>query len=350
MLEFAEVIYTKKAYKTNQFDDEGNALYNKSVKVRIGGDSTILGQVRNVWAAPATFNSKIPLIGEQVIVFRAPASEFTSAEEKNSRYYYLVPYNTVNDLTLFTLPKIYDRFAAGVGSFTPSAVLNDRKQHGYTISVNPGQSQMLQPFEGDDIWEGRFGQSIRFTREYSYVNFPGTSIYEKQSTRNWKASSSKDSMIIMKVKRPSSGDSFDLEDLGKDESSIYLATRHKLLKFSAGFKINSDARTASNWNSGSQIIIDSDRIVLNAKKDKTLLIGNKQIITTAKKVLLQSQKHKVDLDDLMEWLHSITRELFLLATAQKNFLTAMGPTGPTTNVAEITTIHNVEFNKRFKIP
>lgn len=350
MLEFAEVIYTKKAYKTNQFDDEGNALYNKSVKVRIGGDSTILGQVRNVWAAPATFNSKIPLIGEQVIVFRAPSSEFTSAETKNSRYYYLIPYNTVNDLTLFTLPKIYDRLAEGVGSLTPSFVLSDKRQHGYTISVNPGQSKMLQPFEGDDIWEGRFGQSIRFTREYSYVNAPGTSIYEKQSTRNWKATSPKDSMIIMKVKRPQSGDDFDLEDLSKDESSIYLATRHKLMKFSPGFRRNSEVRATPNWNSGSQIIIDSDRVVVNGKKDKTILIGNKQIIATATKVLLQSQKHKVDLDELMEWLHSITKELFLLSSAQKNFLTAMGPTGPSTNVAEFTTIHNVEFNKRFKVP
>ncbi len=358
MFQVAEVVETKTAFKPNQKDNDGNILPLGSIEVRIGGDSSLLGQVRNVFARPASFNRRIPLIGEQVLVMTAPVHDYSARPLKAHNYLYFNPYNATDDLVLHQFPKLWSR-SKHVKGGAAGPRLADKEKPGYTFPKNPKLTNNLQIFEGDDIIEGRFGQSLRFGSTVE----GDMSKYDKKP--NWKGGSNTDPVIVMRIKKPtSSGDynlNFDqknnpkskkyvIEDITSDESSIYLFSTQKLPNFKAGFQRNRDVLKIPSWSSGGQIIINSDRVILNAKKDKIFLIGKSDSIVTAEKVLLQSKKFKVDLDDLMEYINDMCKEMWNWSTGQKQFSTATGPTLTATNVGEVTKLHKVDFNRKFKIP
>jgi len=350
MFHVVEVIETKQAYKPNQKDEKGNPLFNGSILVRTGGVDSILGQVKNIWCAPATFNKRIPLVGEQVLIFEAPGVEASATDFKTKRFYYFTPYNTVNDVSNHNFPLFWKR-DKNLPPFAPnqkSDILADKKELGYTISKKMTGTRMLQPFEGDDIWEGRFGQTIRFTRSYKDVNSPGDKIYEVNSKKYWPARVPEDPIAIIKVKRPSPGSNFDLEDIQTDQSSIYLTTSQKILRFKGGSTNNCDAKGISNWDKGSQVIIDADRIVVNAKNDNAFMLAKNKSIISAKRIILQTDKNKVDVDDLMLWLKKFINLFREVVTGESPLTTAMGPTGPGKNAPQTTKLANVDYKLAFK--
>jgi len=351
-MQVAEVIETKKAFKSNQKDEFGNPLHDGSILVRLGGAASTLNETSNVWAAPLHHMRRMPFIGENVLIYSGPGVETHSTGVKAQTFYYAEIVNVVNDVTIGQFPKNFIRsntVANKSGLSTPPDILADKKEIAYTVEKKPKSSKFLQPFEGDDLWQGRFGQSIRFTRGFKETNSPGMGIYEKTPDSYWKGGTG-DPLMVLRVKKPESGKGYDIEDVTKDSASIYLTTSQKLLKLKAGFSKNKDAAKIGNWASGGQVILDADRIVLNAKKDKLILISKKESILTGEKVLFQSKKYKVYLDDLMDWLHAAYGECFKLATAQAMYLSAMGPTGPATNVSQITKLQQVDWRKLFLTP
>ena len=360
MFQVAEVIETKMAYKKGQKDSNGNTLPLGSIQVRLGSHSSLVGQVRNVYCRPMIFNRRMPLIGEQVIICSAPVHDHSSPTVKDTHFLYFTPYNATDDLVLHQLPQLWKRKAGGTGTAKNSGgKLADSKDVGYTFPTAPEKVDNLQPFEGDDIWEGRLGQSIRFGRTVKAVNSPGTGIYDEQPS--WEGGSNNDPIMILRIKdgngsfkrssdSPTYFNSYTIEDASKDDSFIYLTTKQKITKLKVGFTKNKDVMKIPNYSSGPQIIIDSDRVVINAKKDKAFLISAVETVTTGKKVLFQSDKHKVDLDDLMDYINDMCKEMFNWATGQKQFSTSMGPTLIATNMSEVTTLHKSTFPQKFKMP
>ena len=75
----AEVVETRKSFKPNQSDDKGNKLPLGSIECKIGGHQSNLGQIVSVWARPASFNRRIPLIGESVILIPAPVNDWSTS-------------------------------------------------------------------------------------------------------------------------------------------------------------------------------------------------------------------------------------------------------------------------------
>lgn len=360
MFQVAEVIETKMAYKKGQKDLNGNTLPLGSILVRLGSHSSLVGQVRNVYCRPMIFNRRMPLIGEQVIICSAPVHDHSSQTVKDTHFLYFTPYNSTDDLVLHQLPQLWKRKAGGTGTAKNSGgKLADSKDVGYTFPTSPEKVDNLQPFEGDDIWEGRLGQSIRFGRTVKTVNSPGTGIYDQQPS--WEGGSNNDPIMILRIKdgngsfkrstdSPTYFNSYTIEDPSKDDSSIYLTTKQKITKLKVGFTKNKDAMKIPNYSGGPQIILDSDRVVINAKKDKAFLISAVESVVTGKKVLFQSDKHKVDLDDLMDYINDMCKEMFNWATGQKQFSTSMGPTLTATNMSEVTTLHKTTFPQTFKMP
>lgn len=357
MFQIAEVVETKKAFKPNQKDDNGNLLPLGSIQIRIGGDTSLLGQVRNIYARPMFFNRRIPLIGEQVVVMRAPVHDHSSRSIKAHHFLYLNPYNATDDLVLHQFPKLWlrSKHVSG-GSGAPRH--SDKEKPGYTFPTVPKKTENLQIFEGDDIYEGRFGQSLRFGSTIE----GDTSIYSKKPT--WKGGSNTDPITILRIKKPTTAgnyrydfdqknkvktNQYTIEDISKDEASIYLTSTQKLLNLKAGFSKNKDAIKIGSY-SGAQIVLNSGRVVINSTKDNVLVIGKNKAILTGQTVMLQSKKYKVDLDDLMDYINSMAKEMFNWATGQKQFSTSTGPTLTATNVSEVTKLHKVTFTKNFKTP
>lgn len=353
----AEVVETKTALKSGQKDQDGNPLPLGSIEVRIGGFESNLGQVRNIYARPLHFTSKrIPLIGEIVVLIPAPVNDWTTSGLKQIGYLYFQPINATDDAVLHTFPKLWTRDKSG-NSGGGAQRKSDRQEPGYSFPKSPKKLDSLQPFEGDDLFEGRFGQSIRFGS--SVVG--DMSVYEKKPT--WKGTSNGDPLMILRVKKPTGGNintqntnqtfnassKYGIEDLGTDEASIYLSTTQMLNKFKAGSTKNMDIKTAANWGSGSQIIIDADRVILNAKNNIAFLVGKSKAVVTAEKVVLQSDKYKVDLDELMDFLKKWFDLCSDLAKGTAQYSTASGPTAVSTNMAQFITAGTVDFQK-FKMP
>lgn len=357
MFQIAEVVETKSAFKGGQKDENGNILPLGSIQIRLGGADSLIGQVRNVYARPAEFNRRIPLIGEQVLVITAPVHDHSARPTKNYHFLYYNPYNATDDLVLHQFNKLWSRskhVKGGAGSNRHA----DKDKTGYTFPGTPKKTENIQIFEGDDLIEGRFGQSIRLGSTVE----GDLSVYSKRPT--WKGGSNADPIMIFRVKKPTQpgnykinfektnnpkSNQYTIEDISKDESSIYITSTQKIPSFKPGFSKNKDVVKIPN-NAGAQIIISSDRLVLNAKKDIIYLIGKSKSIVTAEKVLLQSKKYKVDLDDLMDYINDMCKEMWNWATGQKQFSTSMGPTLTATNVADVTKLHKVNFNKNFKLP
>lgn len=357
----AEVVETKMAYKSNQKDENGNYLPIGSIQIRMGGSDTSLGQVRNVYARPAIFNKRIPLIGEQVVVFLAPAIDWANDGTKSSAYLYLAPYNATDDLVLHQYPKLWLRF--GYASKSGPKRKSDKKEPGYTFPKIPRKTSMLQPYEGDDLFEGRFGQSIRFG---STVSDGDTSIYEHK-TPPWSGGTNTDPIVVIRVKKPtkagdygkvfdmvdgkySKKETYAIEDLSSDESNIYMTSTQKLPKLKLGFSKNILAKSAPNWNGSSQIVIDSGRVIINSKNDSTIIIGKEKVVTSGKKVIMQSDRYNVDLDDLMDYLNDFVTQCTNLAQGSAQYSTSCGPTSVATNMGQFIKLKNIDWTSKFKKP
>lgn len=358
MFQVAEVVETKTAFKPNQRDEDGDVLPLGSIQVRLGGDVSLLGQVRNIYTRPASFNRRIPLIGEQVLVFRAPVHDKTSRTFKSHDYLYFSPFNATDDLVLHQFPKIWSR-SKHVKGGKGGPRLSDRELPGYTFPKNPRKTENIQIFEGDDIFEGRFGQSIRFGSTVE----GNTSVYSKKPL--WKGGMNTDPIMIFRIKKPQASgkytfdfniknnpkvNQYTIEDISKDDASIYFTSTQMIPSFKPGFLRNKDVARSPSWKSTPQIIIDSDRIVINAKKDKALFISKLESIITGEKVLFQTKKYKVYLDDLMDYIDSVVKELWRLTSGQAQFSTSTGPTLTATNDSQVTKLHKQQFNQKFKIP
>lgn len=350
----AEVVETKNCFKPNQKDDEGNPLPLGSIQVRIGGHGSNLGQVRNVYARPLHFSSRrIPLIGEQCIVISGPVNDWTTSGLKQVGFLYFQPINATDDGVLHSFPRLWKREGSGGSAASRKS---DKEESGYTFPKSPKRLENIQPFEGDDIFEGRFGQSIRF----GSTVLGDMSIYDKKPS--WKGSSNGDPLMILRVKKQTgtgssntsikkffASNKYTVEDLEKDEASIYLSTTQMLNGFKAGFSKNLDVKTSANWSAGSQIIIDADRIIINGKANKAIFIGKEEAVITGKKVLFQSDKYKVDLDELMDFLKKFETLCQDLASAKAQYSTPAGPTAVSTNLADFIKLGTVDFQK-FKLP
>lgn len=353
----AEVVENKMAFKPNQKDENGDPLPLGSIQVRIGGHQSNLSQIRNIHCRPCLWSGVVPHIGETVMIVGGPVNDWSSSGVKGTGFLYLSPTNSTDDLVSHKFPKLWKR-GNNVGG-GGSGQRNADKEKNYTFPDSPTRVFPIQPFEGDSLWQSRTGASLRFG---TTIQGGDSSIYSQQPT--WKGSKNADPILIMRLKKPEGGASsavsslnifkssenkYTIEDLSKDESSIYMTTNQTLSKLKGGFDKNLEVKKLGNFQGKSQIVVDSDRVVINAKKDILFLIGATQTIVTGKKVLFQSDKYKVDLDDLMDFLKKWLGHFNDLTSGKAQFSTASGPTSVSTNMSQVLQLQTTDFTK-FKQP
>lgn len=352
----AEVTETRRSFKPDQKDDQGNPLPLGSIEIRIGNHQSNLGQVRNVFARPMIFNRRIPLIGEQVLVISTATNDWSSSGTKGIGFMYFCPVNGTDDLAFHKFPRLWKRRGL-VKSNNPGERKSDKEESGYSFPDPPKKVENIQPFEGDDLYEGRTGHSIRFGSTVK----GDMSVYSKKPT--WEGSGNGDPILYIRVAKPTGGNTtsnsttttfqsnnkYTIEDLDKDDSSLVLTSNQKLKNFKAGFDKNKEAKKIGQFDGKSQVAVDAARVVLNAKKDMLLLIGKEKAILTGKKVILQSDKYNVDLDVLMDWLRDFEKACEDIASAKATLATPAGPSGISTNLSDFIQLSTTKFNK-FKQP
>ena len=142
----------------------------------------------------------------------------------------------------------------------------------------------LLSFAGDTIYEGRYGQSLRFgSTSNCHLSEPKGN--KKSSIENNWSNSGKngDPITILRNGQPlnSSIEGWIpiTENINKDLSSIYLTSTQKIpfsLSNENFVSYTTPPISPSQFNSP-QIIFNSDRITLNAKTDSILISGEKSV-------------------------------------------------------------------------
>lgn len=216
---------------------------------------------------PFNMNIKqIPLIGEHVLIFKAYNQE-TTLTKTGIEWYYFSPYSIQSSINSNLLPGIsYNTISEAEAQKIKPGVNFEAK------SISP-----LQPYEGDLMIEGRWGNTLRFgsttKNETGLIN---SSWHGADSTIG-------DPIIILsngQINKPNK--QFVVENIQTDNASIYLTSTQKIKQF----KLNNKLKIGSSESAFSkpQLIGAADRIILTAKTDIVAIDSQKGIELHAPKI------------------------------------------------------------------
>jgi len=236
-------------------------------------------------AKPLQSNTKkFPLINEIVFLLTQPDTNIFEFSSGNVEYYIDVvslwnsnhhnAYPSTPNLLPDSQQKDYIQTQAG----------NVRRVTDQSTEIFLGRTfkersniHPLLPFEGDVIYEGRWGNSIRV----------GSTV--KNSINNWSSVGTNGDPIF--IIRNGQGVQTEegwvptVEDINNDDSSIYATSTQKIPLKASSTLYNSykTAPTSPDQYAGKQIIINSGRLVFNSTTDHILLSSAQTISFNAVK-------------------------------------------------------------------
>lgn len=253
-------------------NQSGNVDQLFSIQVQTVNRYTKKRDIRTV--RPANMNDlQIPLIGEHVLIFRA-YNQQTTLTNTGIQWYYLKPYAIQSNVNANLVPGISYR-----DIITETEAQSIKSGIDFTTaSISP-----IQPYEGDVIYQGRWGNTIRL----------GSTIKNSTSlvAPSWQGESDVDPIIIISNgQRNLENKKFVVENIQEDPASIYLTTSQKI----PSFKLNnnlSNASSESEYNKP-QIVASADRITLRAKTDHVILDSQTGIEINSPKIFLGSSENK----------------------------------------------------------
>jgi hypothetical protein len=250
-------------------------------------------------AFPAFPNIKqYPLLNELVPILYLADPNITKNTSAVSAYY-LPPINVWNsqvhnavpssDITPELEDKEYPLVEAG--SVRRITDQNTEIDLGTTFDeVNVLDVYPLLSYEGDIIYEGRFGNSIRFGSTVNGTAYPNSWSDEGDQS---------DPILIIRNGQSNIGrnikDTTDpwvptLENINTDKSSIYLTAGQQLpliLSSNTPDSYGTDINNIPNvqYYIGDQILLNSGQLVFNSKDDDIILSSNKSIHLSAETTL-----------------------------------------------------------------
>jgi len=240
----------------------------------------------------------IPVPGEIVLIVNAASSFAGNFRLNEGTFYYMNDVNVQSNINYNGVPT------SGKVPFSNAASFQDAL---LGVVSTPNQSQpkramktfkplygrnALQLFEGDVVIEGRSGNSVRLS---STIN--GLTGITKQPT--WTSGNPGDPiLIIANTKKNLAPNGFRIEDINVDDSSIYLTSTQRIpLKLAGPTTVtNINIGTFTKNLSGKQIIMSSDRIVLNAKEKELALSSKNGISITSKGDIVLESSNKITLN------------------------------------------------------
>ena len=341
--------------------DQSESLSNGNIIGEILTPLATLPNQSQITALPAFPNVKnFPLINDVVFCITAPSGDYSS-NTGNISYYYLTPLNIWKNINTNPTPNPFTNLKPDsqnktiqeveAGSTNKSSEENTNEFKPGTYFEEKSDVFPLYPFEGDYIIEGRWGNSIRFG-----------STAENLTPWSVTGSAGDPITIIRNGQNPElvgPAQSTTIEDVNKDQSSIYatstqqipieVASTNDYLSYSENAPIEPKAYSKS------QVILNSGRLVLNAKEDHILLSSNKTInlnsvegikFDTVKDITLQAQEIRLGGndnlqpivlgDELVSLLTDMISDLGYLTDSLKNQVVAPvgSPLTPTNLVAQ----------------
>jgi hypothetical protein len=262
-------------------------IYFAEIQANPGDISTVNPQANKIVAKPLLSNSKnYPLINELVLIFRLPDIGIKASTSSKS-FYYLNILNLWNHPHHNSLPYYQgnlqqtqqkNNVQIELGSTKITSNVPTEIFLGDTF-IERSNIHPLKPFEGDNIIEGRWGNSIRL----------GSTVTTKppisNPLNNWseRPSTSGDPILILRNgqgEQTEEGSTPVVENINNDDASIYLTSTQKVPLEAATtnyYSYKDNPPSAPNEYSGKQVIVSSGRLVFNSSEDHILLSSAKSI-------------------------------------------------------------------------
>ena len=280
-----DIILNEKHGKLLKYEADGSNIGKILVRILPDDENAPLEKLKPAYPLEANIQS-YPLLGEQVIVYKTLNALFYSRSIATTRKVSQNEWKSLRrrfskrDAALDT----EERELARTG--TPlTDVFNDMRS-GDTDSVGSeyapnSRAKMVRSNEGDVIHQGRFGNIIRM----------GSNLFKKPT----RVPQPNILLTAGQWETPaevSTGGrtrhSLVYENLDKDASSIWMLSDQKV-EFTAATQLSSSTpkahmasspRKTSSYD-GAQIFINSDRVVLNSKKNEVSIFSNREINLSA---------------------------------------------------------------------
>ena len=199
----------------------------------------------------------------------------------------------------------------------------------------------IQPYQGDQNFPDRFGSILRM----SSTHLPAELISYKKKPF-WTGTKKGDPFVSLTcgVKDARTGRSIDkyysIENPDDDSAFIYLTSSQKFNKFKLSQKkIGAKVKTLNAYDKP-QVIIGSDRLLFNARKDEIILVAKKD-------VKIATPKWQTDMDEfftqMLKLIEEVIKQNKNLEAAHKEYgaiaqanatsihPTGVGPSGPPVN-------------------
>lgn len=228
-------------------------------------------------------NRFIPTINEIVYIITLPNTDLQS-NTSGIEYYYFQPVNIWNSCHHNAIPNPIGN------TLLPESQQRDYQtiEGGAVRRVTDGGTEInlgktfeerlniknLQPYEGDNIYEGRWGNSIRLS----------STILNSSIVNPWSSvGKNGDPIIIIRNGQHDDGKEAwipQIEDINKDKSNIYLTSTQKIPLISSNTDYSSykeNPPTKPSEYAGDQVIINSGRLVFNSNNNHILISSKKSI-------------------------------------------------------------------------
>ena len=281
--EVLRVIYT---------DDNPNLLYGIEVKI-LNSDPIAVKDPETstsvITAKPLNINFKrMPIVGEIVALLNAPTSYSSGLRNTADIYYFSIvsAQSNIHHNAVPTVSRITAQFTATNGDsdqYRETSAGNTNTPTSPKLDTNFTENsnvQSLQPYVGDVIIEGRYGNSIRFSTSPKSGTFT--------LSPRWEGGSQTAPITIIRntlqSSTPSKINGFTTENFNTDDSSIVLSSGQEL-----EFEVDSKALTAAKANkltswqterfgTTPQILSTSGRILLNSRLKEIGLFSKSGIL------------------------------------------------------------------------
>jgi hypothetical protein len=327
-------------------------------------------------ARPLHSNIKhMPIVGEVVLITKSTGA-YANAISPSQDYYYTAPisvqssvhHNGIPGVTTMPTNTTSDIRDQNKRQDVIDGIPNnpkDRLLTGDTIdSFFPERLDVypIQPYPGDVILEGRWGQSIRFGSTVDTTNlFPVYPLWSEGLGKTGNPITIISNGTNPKLK---GYNRFTIENPDTDDASIWL-TSGQTLRFSPASKTYPSIRSKKintyrdTQYAGNQILISSERIILNARQNELIGFSKKGIgfstegaISLDARNVVESESKRINLglnaaspallgDKTMLWMKELCGLLTQLIDeiVSAKYPTAVGPTsGPPINMSSFLSV------------
>jgi hypothetical protein len=334
--EVVEVIYD---------DKNPNLSYGIKAKLFDSSAATDSASATIITASPINSNIlRIPLKGEIVMLLKGPSS-YASGLSTSTEWYYIDIVNLQKDIHHNSIPTVTEfklsNDPVASNKYNQAAAGNSNQDQTPATDKNFTESETvkpLQPYIGDVLIQGRYGNSIRMTTT------PKSGTFSKPA--KWKAGSPGAPITIIRNTEQTVNtrkiNDFTTEDF-KNEDNVIVMSSGQNIEFEQASGVLAAIKSKKitswkddNWGKTPQTLISSGRIIFNSWQKEIIAFAKNGIGLSSETTIAIDSKNSISLNSKKIELGDNATEPLILGNQFKlwinNLITALSAITPVSPV------------------